>query len=202
MIIPMRLIPIFLVLILTGCAIGKPAPTSNRYGIQPILPATGTADRAGILRIGNVRVATGFSGEQLVYRMSDVRYVSDFYERFVGEPGPMLGEQLAGWLERTGPFETVTRTASASVSPYVLEALVTELYGDFRPERPPEAVMTIQFTVLDTRAIRPRVALEQGIGQRVEIPEASAEALVRGYNQVLGGILSDLATSLAELPRG
>ena len=190
-----------LALLLGGCSLGGPTPQPNRYAIEPVLPTAVSTERAGTLRIGSVQVAAGFAGEQLVYRLDDVRFEQDFYERFISEPAAMLGERLAIWLEATGPFEMVTRTGSSSVAPHVLEALVTELYGDFRPEQPPAAVMQIQFTVLDIRPIRPRLVLERGIARRVAIDEASAAALVRGYNRALGEILGELAAEMTKLPR-
>jgi cholesterol transport system auxiliary component len=195
------LVPLTLALLLGACSLGKPALEANYYVIEPLLPATVVADRRGSLRIGSVRVAAAFASEELVYRMSDVRFERDFYERFINEPGSMLGERLADWLEATGPFQTVTQNRSATSVPFVLEAVVTELYGDFRPEQPPAAVMYVQFTVLDTRPIRPRLVLERGIARRVEIDGASAGALVRGYNWALGEILGELAAAMADLPR-
>jgi len=198
---PHSLVYLVLVLLLGGCSLGGPTPQPNRYAIEPVLPDAVAAQRAGTLRIGSVQVAAGFSSEQLVYRLDDVRFEQDFYERFISEPAAMLGERLAIWLEATGPFEMVTRTGSSSVAPHVLEALVTELYGDFRPGQPPAAVIRIQFTVLDTRPIRPRLVLERGIARRVAIDESSAGALVRGYNRALGEILGELAAEMAKLPR-
>jgi hypothetical protein len=73
---------------------------------------------------------------------------------------------------------------------------VTELYGDFRSGRTPVAVMTIQFTLVDLRGVSTKVRLEQTIARRIELPEASPAALVRGYGQALGEILTDLVAAL------
>jgi hypothetical protein len=43
------------------------------------------------------------------------------------------------------------------------------------------------------RGVRTRVGPEPTIGRRVDRPEASPAALIRGYGKALGEILSELA---------
>jgi hypothetical protein len=87
-------------------------------------------------------------------------------------------------------------------APYALEAVVTELYGDFRPGRKPAAVMTIQFTLVDLTGPSPTVVLERFIGRRVDLPDATPDALVRGYSQALGQILEELSTQIGPATSG
>ena len=88
-----------------------------------------------VVRMGNVRVAAAFAGNALVYRTDDVTFTSDPYQAFIADPPAMLGNQMAAWLDRAGPFKAVTQPDSALSANYVLEVSVTELYGDFRPGR-------------------------------------------------------------------
>ena len=186
-------------LALAACSIGDPAPHTVTYVVDPPSPALAPADarRPETLRMGSVRVAPAFEGRSLVYRMDDVQFTSDFYNAFIAEPGPMLGGRMAEWLDRAGPFKTVTQPGGAASAPYVLDAVVTALYGDFRPGRPPAAVMTVQFALVDLRGLTPTVVLERFIGRRVDIPKASPDALVRGYGQALGEILAELSAQIS-----
>jgi len=145
--------------------------------------------------MGNVRVAPAFASNALVYRMDDVKFTADFYNAFIAEPGPMLGARMADWLDRAGPFKTVSQPGSAVPAPYALEAAITELYGDFRPGRVPAAEMTVQFTLVDLGSASPRAALERSITRRVDLKQASPDALVRGYGQALGEILVELSAT-------
>ncbi|HTO46543.1 MAG TPA: hypothetical protein VML91_02795, partial [Burkholderiales bacterium] len=86
---------------------------------------------------------------------------------------------------------------SAMPAPYVLEATVAELYGDFREGRPPAAVLTVQFALIDQAGARPRVVRERTIASRVDLPQASPDALVRGYGKALAEVLSQLAPELS-----
>jgi cholesterol transport system auxiliary component len=188
-------------LALAACSIGDPAPHTVTYVIDPPLPPSAPAEarRPEALAMGNVRVAPAFDSRSLVYRVDEVQFTPDFYAAFIAQPGPMLGARMAEWLDRAGPFKTVAQPGGPGSAPYVLDAVVTELYGDFRPGRPPAAVMTIQFALVDLRTPTPTVVLERFIGRRVDIPKASADALVRGYGKALGEILTDLLAQLSPI---
>jgi cholesterol transport system auxiliary component len=186
------------VLVLSACAIGKPTPQATTYGLEPPPPALAAARQPQRLRMGKVRVAPAFAGKPLVFRLDDVRYAADFYNAFLAEPGDLMGVVMAEWLDRSGPFQSVAQPDTRTPADLVLEATVTELYGDFRSGRNPAAVMSIQFTLVDLRGVSTRVRLKQTIGRRIDLPEASPAALVRGYGQALGEILAEL---VAALPR-
>jgi ABC-type uncharacterized transport system auxiliary subunit len=109
----------------------------------------------------------------------------------------MLGSRMAEWLDRSGPFSSVAPPGSAQPAPYVLEATVDELYGDFRAGRPPAAVLSIQFALIDQASARPKVMYERTIARRVNLPKASPDALVRGYGTALAEILSQVALDLS-----
>jgi hypothetical protein len=79
---------------------------------------------------------------------------------------------------------------------YVLEATVSELYGDFRTGRKPEAVMSVQFALLDTDSPRAKTVLARTLSRRIELPEASFDALVRGYGTALAEILAELVAAM------
>jgi uncharacterized lipoprotein YmbA len=185
-------------LTLAACSIGKPIPQATTYVVDPPMAArsTSAARRPETLRMGNVRVAAAYAGNALVYRLDDVQYTSDPYHAFIAEPGAMLGNRMAEWLDRAGPFETVAQPGSTRPVAYVLEATVTELYGDFREGKSPAAVLAVQFALIDQAGARPKVVHECTIARRVDLPQASPDALVRGYGKGLAEILSQLVSEL------
>ena len=183
-------------LVFAACSIGMPVPQANTYVVEPAPPVPVTPRRAETLRMGEVRVAPPFARRELVYRVGEVQYTADFYNAFIAEPGPLLGSTMAGWLNRSGPFQAVAQPGTPLPGSYVLDAVVTEIYGDFRPDRPPAAVMTVQFTLVDLRGVTPRTALKRSIGRRVELAADAPDALVRGYGQALGEILTELAPQM------
>jgi cholesterol transport system auxiliary component len=130
--------------------------------------------------------------------MDEVRYTADPYNAFIAEPARMLGSRMAQWLDRAGPFQSVVQPESVRGAPYILEATVSELYGDFRPGYAPAAVVTVQFALLDLTGVRSKVVLERTIASRVNLPEASPGALVRGYGEALAEILLQLVPNLGD----
>jgi cholesterol transport system auxiliary component len=194
----MRLLCVVITLALTACAIGKPVPQPKTYLVEPPPPHDTPAmtPRPQSLRIGSVRVAASYGGNALIYRTADVQFVADPYNQFITEPGAMLADQIASWLDRGGPFRTVSRPESPLPTYFVLDATVTELYGDFRAGTAPAAVLALQFTLLDQSVARSKVLLARVIERRVEVPQATPEALVRGYGSALGSILEELRSDL------
>lgn len=186
-------------LLLAACGIGRPIPHTTTYVVEPPLPAAApeAARRPETVRMGHVRVTPAFAGSQLVYRMDDVQFVPDFYHAFIAEPGPMLGGRMAEWLDRSGPFKSVSQPGGAIPARFVLEAVFTELYGDFRPGRKPAAVINVQFALIDLSSPTQPVVMERFIGRRVDLTDSTPDALVRGYGQALGEILTELSAQLA-----
>lgn len=146
--------------------------------------------------MGNVQVAAAYAGSALVYRLDAVRYAADPYHAFVADPGAMLGNQIAQWLDQTGPFSTVAQPGSAQPAAYVLDANVVELYGDFREGKPPAAVLTVQFALIEQTSVRPKVTYDRTISRRIDLASASPDALVLGLGTALTQVLSQLTRDL------
>jgi len=188
----------FSTLILAACSIGRPIPQPTTYVVD--VPADSARPivrrRPETLRIGNVGVAASYAGSALVYRLDEVRYATDPYHAFVADPGAMIGNQIAQWLDHSGPFSTVAQPGSTQPAPYVLDATVVELYGDFREGSAPAAVLTVQFALIEQISVRPKVVYERTLTRRIDLPKASPDALVLGFGTALSGILSQLAGDL------
>ena len=185
-------------LIFAACSIGRPIPQATTYVVD--LPAESAQPAVRrypqTLRMGNVRVAAAYAGSALVYRLDEVRYAADPYHAFVTDPGAMLGNQIAQWLDRSGRFSAVAQPGSTQPASYVLDATVVELYGDFRAGKPPAAVLTVQFALIEQASARPKVTYERTITRRIDLPRASADALVVGLGTALSGVLTQFARDL------
>lgn len=107
---------------------------------------------------------------------------------------------MASWLDAAGPFRAVLQPGAGQVTRYALEASVTELYGDFRPGQAPAAVMTIQFAVADTMAMKGATLYERTFTRRVPLKEATPASLVRGWGPALAEILAALVQDLGSRP--
>jgi cholesterol transport system auxiliary component len=197
----MRFKPVVVVciaLIVSACSIGRPIPAVTTYSIEP--PAAPDAPKPPHperLQVERIRVAAPYDGTALVYRVSAVRYIADPYHAFLADPGPMLSNRIAEWLAAAGLFKAVDGPGGAARAPWVLEATVTELYGDFREGSDPAAVMSVRFAVIDQTSARPKLPYERTFTRRISLSSASPEALVRGYGTALAEILSQLSVDLS-----
>ncbi|HEY6642642.1 ABC-type transport auxiliary lipoprotein family protein [Povalibacter sp.] len=195
---PRALLVVCMALSSAACSIGRPVEQATTYLIDmPAVPAS-AVDRPAteVLRVGRVHVAAPFGSAGLVYRLDDVRYVTDPYHAFAADPAAMLGVRIADWFDRTGLFEVVAQPGSVQPAAFVLEINVTALYGDFRPGRPPAAVLALQLALIDQRGRRPQLVYENSSSRSVGLAAALPEALVQAYGTALAEILAEVTAGL------
>jgi hypothetical protein len=102
-------------------------------------------------------------------------------------------------LRRDGGFGAVVEAGGALKPNTLVEINVTQLFGDFRQSKSPTAILTMRFVFFDARNGIPGTAiLQQEYSRSITLKSASAAALVQGWNQALGEILTEAASDVRQ----
>ena len=185
-----------------GCSITRPSLERHAFTISAERPQAQPAHNSArfpvTLKVGRISMQPPFGGTSFVYRLGELRYEVDPYNSFLAAPNELISHEIAQWLGQSGLFAAVRDPASSLTGDYVLEGLVTELYGDVRDGGKPEAVLALQL-YLRRASAEGGLVFERAYVQRVPIANDSAEALARGYGAALSQVLEALEPSLAAL---
>lgn len=188
---------VILVASTTSCSLTRPSLDRQSFALKAEGPAQVATTRIpATLKVGRISMQPPYGGTSFVYRTGELRYESDSYNSFFAAPNELLGHQIAQWLDRSGLFAAVREPASPLTGDYVLEGLVTELYGDTRVPQNAYAVLSLQFFLRRAGADR-EIVYERAYAQRIPIDDSAPETLVRGYGAALSRILAALEHDLA-----
>lgn len=190
-------------LALAGCSVTRPSPVKQTFLLDPPPPPAVAKAQSGTLRVDAVNVAAPYRGRGFVFRESDLRYETDFYNEFIVAPAANITEATARGLHHAGTFTRVVAPGPPVDADWVLAGFVSALYADVR--EPARAAAEVTITYYLSRA-------EGGLGvpvwsreytRRVPVANASATAYAAGLNIAVGEIVAELAKDLAaaQLPK-
>ncbi|EGR2288207.1 hypothetical protein AB0533_003145 [Vibrio parahaemolyticus] len=182
---------------LVGCGISQPVESPKNYVIVADSPAKVYPKKYEIVLIDSVRVESPFNDTQMVLRLSDVSFESDYYNRYITEPGAIIENQLPTSLTRSGVVGSTVPYNAGVTTNLVLKTVVTKLFGDFRRNQTPTAIMEIQFILVDSSSVRPTIIFDKKIMSKVELSEKTSEELAKGLGIALTEIFNELAEEVS-----
>jgi hypothetical protein len=162
---------------------------------DPPASTTGT----NVVALGRITVSPVFATRAFTYRTGEDTYVKDPYAGFVTSPEHALSEPIRAGLRRGGAFGDVLDSGSALIPSVMVEASVTELYGDFRKPAAPMGTIGIHFIVYRVEAGEPgRIMLDKIYSHEQSCVRRTPEALVAAWEADLRGIMDQFNSEYAK----
>jgi ABC-type uncharacterized transport system auxiliary subunit len=186
-----------LALALAGCQVTRTSPVKQTYLLDPPPPPVVAKAQPGTLRVDVVNVAAPYRGRAFVFRESDLRYETDFYNEFIVAPAANIAEITARGLQRAGAFSRVTAPGAPIDSDWLLEGFVSALYGDTRDLAKPAAEVVITYYLSRSEGGTGVPVWSREYARRVPLASASAPAYAAALNTAVGEIVAELARDLA-----
>ena len=181
-----------------GCIrLAKGPPDKHYFALEATRPAEASASIArGILKIRKFRISPPFEGAEIVYRTSETRYETDFYNEWFASPSAMVTQQLVSWLNHARLFRHVVDASSSLEADYILEGTVNALCADLRLNGSPKAVLNIQIVLIKDSWTHEKVVFRREYREEVNVPDSSPDVLVGGWNRGLQHSLVTLEDDL------
>lgn len=148
--------------------------------------------------VATAEVVSRYRDINLVYRVGEDSYETEAGHEFIDRPAQMFTAELTRWLEKSGLFSTVKTAESGenADTDYVLQTAVSAFFGERRHEYSPLAVLEMQFFLSKPGAEDP--AFETGYLIEADIPEASPQQTVKGWNMALAETLGRLELDMGD----
>ena len=180
-----------------GCS--RPSPIKGTFVLEPAVPPPVARTQKGLLQVGSVTVAAPFRGRQFVFRETDLKYETDYYNEFLVAPAANIAEATARALSAAKVFATIA-PSSVTIDPdWVLDAFVDALYGDGRNMSKPEAVFAVTFFLRRQAGDAGVPIWSRNYQKRVAFATGSAADYVAALNTAFGEILGELAKDVSAL---
>ncbi|MFO1311441.1 MAG: ABC-type transport auxiliary lipoprotein family protein [Burkholderiales bacterium] len=178
-------------------ACSRPAPVKGTFVLEPAAPPVVARTHSGSVRVGTATVGAAFRGKQFVFRESELKFETDYYNEFLVSPAANIGEATTRALAAAKVFSVVVPAGTALEPDWVLDVFVESLYGDGRTLDKPSAVLAMTFFLRKGDGAVP--VWSKSYGKRVPFTTGSAASYIAAQNTALGDILAELARDLSGL---
>jgi len=190
--------------LLTSCIISKNTYSDKKFYIIGLTdekqnkntgPTQNRKKNKSILKISEVRIAYPFKSKNFIYRLDDLEFESDYYNEFLISPEDMFTDGLAKFLSESDLFSHVFIKSGHIKEDYLLETMISSLYGDYINKNNPKAVMEIDFIVLKKNSFQYEIFYNKRYKKEISIKKKSIVNLVNAWNTLFFEILYEFKES-------
>ena len=181
----------------SGCVSFERSYPDKHYFVLEISRDGKPFDRPvnGVLEVSDMRISPRYETQSFVYRTSGSSYESDFYNQFLIAPAALVTEEVRRGLAEAHIFQHVINSSNQTLPTYRLDGTVNALYGDFRDAGTPRAVMEMEF-FLSKPTPATEIVVAKRYSKSVPLSARTPEALVKGWNEALEGIVAAFTADL------
>jgi cholesterol transport system auxiliary component len=186
--------------VFSGCVnvgLKKAFPDIKTYALDlSAQDHTGPSGEPVSIRLNVFSAMPAFADRYLTYRTGETSYEQDFYNQLMTSPAGMVHDQALIWLKGSRRVSSIL-PADLAVSPdRVIDGKLLELYGDYRREESPKAVLKIQFTISNVDMGTPRILFQKVYSAEIPMTRPSPKELTEGWNTGLGRIMAEFENAL------
>lgn len=152
------------------------------------------------LIVRRVKISPRYEDRDLVYKVDDNSFETDYYNSFFIPPSALITQELRVWIGDSGIFANVLGPESLGTGELLLEGFVNSIYGDYSGAEP-QAVIRMQFILLNNSNPDLPIVYSRDFNHRIAITETGPAALVKAMNSGLNDIFTELEKDLAKTVR-
>jgi ABC-type uncharacterized transport system auxiliary subunit len=180
-------------LFLSGCSgIVRDFPETRLFVIEtPELNEAVAAFETGKgLLIRQFDISAEFESSFFVYKVSDNRFTSDYYNKFMVSPGRMISDAVQDVLDSTVFFRQVPVSEPDRID-FRLSGKITELYVDTQNPEHPRAVMALRLLLEKQTPVGFMPVINQVYRAEEPASQRPADEFVRAWNRCLERVLQE-----------
>ena len=185
----------------SGCSANRKSSVNSRHFIISLDDNLTEHDKTieGTMRIRAFDISSPFQNTELVYRLGEVHYESDYYNRFIVSPSSIITEQSRKWIEQSALFENLAPSMSRALVHFSLEGEILSLYADLRDNDKPSAFMEIRFVVLNEIGAGNAIIFNKTYKASWPIETIEPSKIIVGYKHCLQQILREFLTDIEKV---
>ena len=199
--INIKIILIMISLIFFGCAkLEQDYPERNFYVLDAKRNTEKTIKNSDIiLEINRFNISPKYSGREFVYRISENKYISDFYNQFFKSPDTLINSVSYNWLADSGIFKDVINRDLEVETDYLLDANIRNIYVDLSNPGEAKSILEIQFFLTEESPTDTKLIFNKTYREEIRADDKSSEDFVKSWNGALEMILTKFESDIEKL---
>ncbi len=180
-------------LCVAGCSgIIRDFPEQNQFTIAPPrLPGeVGIRSTGKGLLVRQFDISPEFESNFFIYKVSENRYTSDYYNKFMVSPARMISDAFKEAVYNSVVFRSAPASDPSDIR-FRLGGKIISLYADIRHPEKPRSVMALRLTLEQHTGAGFVPVINRVYGASQPTTQAGPATLVQGWNHCLARIISD-----------